>query len=626
MAFLDDFTLDYVNKTVKHTSWVTVYTANQMYSALQDEFDELGQMDDTIPMSAQTPTSYSIINWWYMSPVSTQYISWGAIQTSWYLDEIHQIKGIAAGYVSPSADIGKVVQDDWVDFGTLIDYDDATYTWYVRTGSSTVAASSSAMTIPSWTWAVTNDTAATLTWEVVYANPYTLGTIEGNPQLYIYQAWVKLTSWWTIGHFDILVKVDDFWVAIDSRTITVFGRNWTDTGTNFQITLTTAGQNAVPLGNADDANNQSTEVDVEDLTDWTIATIAIDFSFTAPFSYDIWDGAWAKDYEVQIDCNGRPLSDVYEVMKWWTREDSVTQLETGADAATLNWEAYRYAVNTYAEVVASPLGTFAWGKAFMARSVYFINLHADDAQAFQLIDKTGISRTPPNYQSVVINSVAVWDRTAIYPRIGAIVDKSQYTSHATNNTAGDSTFEMTTSLIGETPDVSKFIVVATDELVEHTYRYTSKSGAILTMPVAETGTATGWSTTQLVDSWADFVTWDVEVGDIVYDSTNGEYGYIKTITDLNTLEITSKATSWNGAWYETNSLVQTYDDSDTSYVAYVLEEATWTAVSNTIIFAIARDVIAIVRKKGILPFETSGSIWATWYSATAIRTTDWIVT
>ena len=137
-----------------------------------------------------------------------------------------------------------------------------------------------------------------------------------------------------------------------------------------------------------------------------VSSIDIDFEFTSPFSYDIGDGNGVQDYSVQIDCDGESLANVYEVCKWATRDGAAGgYLETQTDANGINGEAYRYAHDTYSEVKASPFGTFAGGKFFGAQGVYFINLHADDAQAFQLIDKAGIARTPPNYQSVVITGV-----------------------------------------------------------------------------------------------------------------------------------------------------------------------------------------------------------------------------
>ena len=68
MAIQDDFTIDYVElkitytPTFAHDRPATIYTVNQLYSFLQDTFDEPAQMDDPVPMSAQTPTQYTLIN------------------------------------------------------------------------------------------------------------------------------------------------------------------------------------------------------------------------------------------------------------------------------------------------------------------------------------------------------------------------------------------------------------------------------------------------------------------------------------------------------------------------------------------------------------------------------------
>src|SRR3990167_11311939 len=109
-----DFTIDYVNKRIYHSANSNVYTVNALYSYLQDTFDELAQMDDTIPMSAQTPTDYTLINGWFMDEPSFQFLKGGAIQTSGYNGAI-QILLLDGTYVNAVAgDIGKTVLDDAV--------------------------------------------------------------------------------------------------------------------------------------------------------------------------------------------------------------------------------------------------------------------------------------------------------------------------------------------------------------------------------------------------------------------------------------------------------------------------------------------------------------------------------
>lgn len=639
MAIGDDILFDLTNKIVKREAAAgsTVYSVNALYSLAQDTFDELtgteGNLAQTMPMSAQTPTSYTMINGWYIQEELTQYLNGGAIQTSGYNGEIRTLICGVTGWTNfIASDIGKTITGGTTgDTGTVVDYDNTNYKIWVRMDAADdlFDNATEAYTVTAGTGAGTA-TAISTTGETIFANPYTLGTLEGTPQLYIYQNGSLISQWWGTGHFDILIKVTETDVDIASKAIIVSGRNFSDTYDTFAITLTTAGQNAVPLNTADDPNNQTALATVEDWQDGTISSIAIAFEFTTPYTYDIGDGNGSQPYNVQIDCNNQTLDKVYEVCKYWTRQGSTTNLETQSDGNTVTGDAYRYAKNTYAEVKPSPLGTYAGGKFFGARGVYFTNLNAADAQNFQLIDNNGVTRNPPNYQAFTVTGTVSGDRVAVFESTGAgltTIKKNQYTSHATNNVAGGSTFEATASFPNDTPDAGTLIVVATDENEEHFYRYASISGAVLTFPVASTGTATGGTTSSLVNSGATFLSDDIQAGDIIYDSTNGEYAYVVSVDSDTTITTTAKTTTWSGAAYETNSLVQAYDSSDTAYVPYIYAEATTTSVSETTTIYVAdRNVVAVVRKKGIIPFETTGTYSATGYSTAAIRTTDSIVT
>lgn len=474
MAIGDDFALDYVNKRVYHSSGSTIYTVNAFYSWIMDEVDELGAMDDEVPMSAQTPTSYTMINGWYLQEAATQFLEGGAIQTSGYNNEIHQLT-LDGTYAGPdAANIGQQVTDDAADVGELLDYNNTTQQWWIRVGSGTVIADNSVMSINGDAGVTGDASGDSTTGETEFANPYTLGTLNGTPSLYIFQDGEKVTSWWSAGHFDILLKTKDCGTVIDSRIIWVADHTWQSLYDSFQITLTTAGQNAVPLSTAADLNNTSSEATVEDYTDGTTATVAIAFGFTTPYSYDIGDGNGAQDYEVQIDCNGQRLSVVYEVMKWWTRDGSTTQLEVTSDGNFVDGEEYRYAQTSYAEAKQSPLGTFAGGTMFGARSVYFTNLHGDDVQAFQLIDKAGITRNPPNYQSFQVTSVVYGDRVAIFLDDGSgDVDKAQYELDGANPL---DKVTVSGTIPADTPSAGTLIVVD-DDLSEDIYNYTSFSGS-----------------------------------------------------------------------------------------------------------------------------------------------------
>jgi hypothetical protein len=451
-----------------------------------DYFDELSLMDDQVPMSAQTPTSYTMINGWYIQEELTQFLDGGAIQTSGY-NNIIQVLTLDGTYTNAiTTDLGKQVNDDASPVGALLDYDNTTQKWWVRSASTIV--DNSVMTIASGVGAG-DASGNSATGETIFANPYTLGALEGTPAIYIYQNGLPITSWWSAGHFDVLVKVSEASTDIDSKKITVTTRTWTDEYSTFEITLTTAGQNAVPLGTKDDLNNTSTEADVEDLQDGTVATIAIDFSFSSPYSFDINDGNGAQPYDVRIDCDGRRLTDVYEVQKYWTRDGSLKQLEVDSDGNFINGEAYRYADATYAEVTASPLGTLAGGRAFGAQGIHYINLHADDAQSYQLIDNNGVTRFPPNYQAFSVDGLVAGDRVAVYLASGGDVDKTQYSLNGSNPL---NTITVTGSIPNDTPTTGT-IVVVDDDGSEIAYAYTAWSGSDFTVTVGA-GTYSGTET------------------------------------------------------------------------------------------------------------------------------------
>ena len=561
MAIADDISIDYVNKIIGRDSSPStdLYTVNQLYSYLMDTFDELAQMDDQIPMSAQTPTSYTMTNGWYIREDLTRQLKTGAIQTSGYTDDVHTLE-LDGTYSGPDeANIGSQVTDDSSDVGALLDFDNVAQKWWIRVGSSTVIADNSVMSINGDAGVTGDASGDSVTGETIFANPYSLGSINGSPTLYIYQEGVVL-DWsgfavdqsWADGHFDILVKVTEGSTDINSKQITVFAREFGELYSNFVITLTTAGQNAVPLGTALDGNNESSVGDVEDLQDGTTATIAIAYNFASPYQYDIGDGNGNQSYDCEIDCDGQSLADVYEVTKYWTRRTSTKQLEFNSDSNFINGEAYLYADAAYSPVVTAPFGAFAGGKFFGARGVYFTDLHGDDAQAFQLIDNGGTTRNPPNYQAFTVAGLASGDRVGVYLETAegsGLVKKDQYSLSGANAL---NTITVGVAIPADTPATGTIIVVD-DDGSEVSYAYTSYSGSDFTVTIS----------------------------------------------------------------------AAVYSGTETAYVPYILEESTGSSVSETTtIFVSNRFVVTKVRIAGILPFVTSGTYSSTGYSGTAIRTTD----
>ena len=216
-------------------------------------------------------------------------------------------------------------------------------------------------------------------------------------------------------------------------------------------------------------------------------------------------------------------------------------------------------------VKTAPFGTFAGGQFFGARGVWITNMHAEDANSYQLIDSNNVSRTPPTSISISVNGVAAGDRVSVFRATGAggTVNKSVYTI-----------FETHTSPVA-------YIRIA--------------GSAPLDTP------ATGI----------------IHVVRRLSGNIQGEERYSYTAWTDNTTytEFTISGTT-----------TEDYDTNDTAYVPYIEEEATGTSVSVSVQFVETRDVVTVVRRKGILPFRLAGGqITSGGYSAAAIRTADTIV-
>ncbi len=660
MAIGDDFTIDYVNQRIYHSSGTTVYTVNELYSYLMDTFDELTQMDDTIPMSAQTPTEYTLINAWFMDDVSFKYLKGGAIKTDGWLNNIQILTLSSSGYTNAvSGDIGKTVKDDGANTGALLAYDNTERKWWVRWNST--IANGSSITIDGGTGAGTAS-ADSISGENLWANIYTLGSIEedDNQQIYIEQNGSRIFSgseWWPESgsgtrHIDVLIKVKEAGTEIDGARITVFLRHYPTGGyadlyDHFGIDLSSGGRNAVPLATSPDLNNISSHATVSGYNDITITFVngTINYSsISGAFTYletvtggtsgatgvfirqtttsgsgtmtlgnvvgtfqsgetitgsssgrtattsSTMTGAYTTpkafiqsseyNYSVIINCAGRPLSEVYEYLKYVTKIGSTytmypTITSNGPVTTHVQKQGQLYIrahedeqsspTNIFAPVKASPFGTFAGGTFFGAQGIWIENMHSSDVKSFQLIDSTGTTRNPPNQQTITISNLLSGDRVTVFRTTsGTTINKAMYTA-ASGNNSGNDYFVVNETISSDTPASGSIRIVDTSDTGatrETRYTYTSWSGSTF-------------------------------------------YGLSPTL-DRN---------------YTANE--------DTAYVPYIDKVATGTSESVTVIYSTDRNILVRVRRKqsvAILPFETTGVFSSTGYSTTVIRTPDTIVT
>lgn len=195
-----DFTIYYSSenrrKQIVWTGSATgTRTVNQLYSALQDHFDELTQMDDGVPMSAQTPTEYTIgiidagdKDPWFIDRTTVEHLTGGALKTaSW-----DRVDGTNTGVVRMAytigtdfdeTDIGRdILMTTDADRGTILDFNTTGATKYVwiRPDSNAVANSFNDAPTSNGAFTVPNDSLGQV-WQVVASGPtYVDETTDAN--------------------------------------------------------------------------------------------------------------------------------------------------------------------------------------------------------------------------------------------------------------------------------------------------------------------------------------------------------------------------------------------------------------------------------------------------------------
>lgn len=364
---LTDWQYDAATKKIKHNTGSTRITVNALYSEIMDEFDNAGQMDDTIPMSAQTPTEYTLINGWtFDSDSDLGYLYGGSI----------------------------VVQKATTD-------------------------------------------------RDVWANFYTLGTIESDGVVYWYQngAAVSAHPGYTSGHIDQLIKVvaNGSNVSTDGTALAVraYLRNRAsanaDLYDHFTGTATaTGGRNPIPLASSPDTNDDGADVSAYSIT--------VTFG---SYTEDVDGDATAESYGCKVDAGGAyTCAQAYKFLKWLTRNGSTTTVDG------VQGQFYRGVNSAYAEVKQAPFGSFAGGKFFGARGVLLTNV--TDSNNRQLIDSSGATKIPPTTVSITVSGVVAGDRVLVARSSGGVVNKTQFTLNGVHSNA--TTVTVNEALGNDIPD------------------------------------------------------------------------------------------------------------------------------------------------------------------------------
>ena len=289
MAIVDDFKVYPYSKVIRYVgNNDNVYTCAAFYSYLQNLFDEPGYMSYQKPIKYNTPTSYTMLNGWFLDngdPGVEDYGSIlahlyeGSINTSGYstIDDpvyMMDVDTEVAAFVAADKD-KRVRTNDTDDVGPLLafkaNYPDGTTArcWFRDINSVGLPGSGEDvdMSLDTGTGDYTNTGGgAAISGDEVYANIYNIASWAGTPNAQVYikqthpiaaQGDIRVAEWsnadnWDRGSttteaIDILLPVKLGGTALDGGSITLYGRQTGDTFTHTVSTVSTDDPSRTPI-------------------------------------------------------------------------------------------------------------------------------------------------------------------------------------------------------------------------------------------------------------------------------------------------------------------------------------------------------------------------------------------
>jgi len=342
---------------------------------------------------------------------------------------------------------------------------------------------------------------------------YTIGSPVAGSQIYITQDGSELTPWWYTGNIDVLinVKTGGTYIQSDDTTgtptdagIWLWIRDYGDFYNHRFVNLVN-GRSPIGLDTSADAANTTAQA--------TVGAYGITIGAFGTISRDLNNGNGAQNYDVEIDCNGKTMDEVYEYLKW------ATSYDYGITINSDDGMVYRSAnEGSYAEVKVAPFGTIAGGTLYGARGIWFTNYSSAN---FVLIDSSGTVQAPPNYQKVNCNHPSlVGCNIFVAEESGGVAVKDQYTI---NSTTASTIVATTTIDNNKTPQTG---IVRVGDIQ---YSYTGYTGSTLTgvspSPSGETGDFYIPFLDVLADTTTELSDNIIQSGDISVITSVRKYGF-----------------------------------------------------------------------------------------------------
>lgn len=276
---------------------------------------------------------------------------------------------------------------------------------------------------------------------VLYTGLKSIGSplVAGSP-MYVVQNAAKLTTYWPAGHIQILVKAKTAGTLIDNGDVRVYSRKYGQTYGDFAANLVAGGEQPAAV---------STSV-----TDWTTLNLAgalalsPKVTITAGSSFHDTGVGGNKEYKGTITLSsGCTIAEAAQYCQAICDESSTTTVDgvLGWKFRSLGDGAYGYTPNG-----ASPFGTVAGGKWFVAQGWYIAGALAGDLQKYQMISHDGTTITNPVVAGISIGGLTIGARLLVGRDSGTGFITNEYTLNGAT-VSGGSTCVVNEAIKADTP-------------------------------------------------------------------------------------------------------------------------------------------------------------------------------
>lgn len=660
----------------------------QLYNFIQDTWDEFDQMDDTVPMSGQVKNAqYTIINNWFIPDLSMRFLDSGSIrddtsdniwanpQSLGTMESVTSL-GYGAGAVQPQLYIeqdGSYVdpqdvpsleghinllvkiktntdtaratslagQGESIDNGRIRVYN----RFYLHTYSHFFTATNDTGGVVTIALATSNDlnnvtethdinytaqssaTAWSLGEEIVtgagtVADPLAVGVVVSADTSGTGNIQYVLKSGHQFANTDVITNQNIQNTKTAGATVTnvvagyndkigfghvdsnftggtvsgtyQIGESVTQTGTSATGVILEVDGNTLYIDEDEgvgDATWNGTGLITGDLSSATYTPTTRSASTVAPKDIgDEVDNNYACIFGLDKTASGtgRTITNFYEYTKFLTAKESTTLQGGRNQLVDVEGRLYRKvdqadASPTFAEQVDAPYGIKAGDLFIGAQSVFVQDMASADIQNYQLVDESGTTENPPNVQTLEVTGLATGDKVVVYETTApasTTIKTNQYavgTVGTPNNESGDSIILIADGADDGTP-------LGADTPATGTIRIEDPINAGLFLNFVYASRNKTASTFTLETN---------------ADQPNGQIGDVTSATNLNA--------------------------TDDVYVTLLSEVADASTESKLIEYVSDINIMTRVRKRGILPFEVTGTFGSGGASIATIRTTDPVV-